>query len=161
MADVYDGTHQTPKYTKKGVKFISVENIGSIKETKKFISKEDFDSQFKIKPQKNDIFMTRITAGVIGNTSIVTENDDLAYYVSLALIRSKNIESIFLDKYINSRQFKKELNKRIIHTAFPKKINLGEINECSVLFPAEQKEQIRIGAFFQEFDNLIAIHQRK
>ena len=29
ITDVYDGTHQTPTYTKSGVMFLSVENIST------------------------------------------------------------------------------------------------------------------------------------
>lgn len=161
VADVYDGTHQTPDYTQSGVKFISVENIKDINRSKKFISKKDYIEQFKIKPQINDIFMTRITAGVIGETALLTENNDLAYYVSLALIRSQRINPLFLEKYIGSSQFKNELNKRIIHTAFPKKINLGDIGECKVSFPICDSEQKKLGIFLITLDNTITLHKRK
>ena len=60
---VVDGTHQTPKYTETGVKFVSVENINNLYETDKYISEEDF-AKFKVVPQKNDVLMTRI--GSIG-----------------------------------------------------------------------------------------------
>lgn len=161
MADVYDGTHQTPNYTKSGVKFISVENIKDINQSNKFISKKDFNEQFKIKPQIDDIFMTRITAGVIGETALLTESTDLAYYVSLALIRSQSINPLFLEKYIGGSQFKNELNKRIIHTAFPRKINLGDIGGCIINFPIYESEQKKIGFFFKMLDRTITLHQRK
>ena len=70
IVNVYDGTHQTPKYTKSGVPFVSVENIDNLYATTKFISTEDF-SKYKIKPQTGDVFMTRITAGVIGQCTVV------------------------------------------------------------------------------------------
>ncbi|QMV41319.1 restriction endonuclease subunit S [Cohnella cholangitidis] len=161
VADYYDGTHQTPKYTDEGVKFISVENIKNIWESDKYISENDYEKQFKIKPQINDIFMTRITAGVIGDTALVEQDDPLAYYVSLALIRPKSIVPLYLEKYINSPFFKNELHIRIIHTAFPKKINLGDIGKCGVKMPNSKKEQVQIGEFFKQFDNLIFLHQRK
>lgn len=161
LAEYYDGTHQTPKYTKSGVPFVSVENINNIKRTDKYISEEDFENQFKIKPQKDDILMTRITAGVIGDTTIVPDNNPLAYYVSLALIRPKKIMASYLEKYIGSNQFKEELHKRIIHTAFPKKINLGEIGQCIVSCPCNDSEQEKIGSFFKQLDKTITLHQRK
>ena len=43
VATVFDGTHQTPKYTESGVKFVSVENIKTL-ETEKYISQEAYDS---------------------------------------------------------------------------------------------------------------------
>ena len=30
VVDVYDGVHQTPKYTNKGIMFLSVENIATL-----------------------------------------------------------------------------------------------------------------------------------
>ncbi|ECQ9386538.1 restriction endonuclease subunit S [Listeria monocytogenes serotype 4c] len=161
VAEYYDGTHQTPKYTEYGVPFVSVENINNLKGTNKYISEQNFKSQFKIKPQKNDIFMTRITAGIIGDTAIITDNKPLAYYVSLALIRPNNIIPSYLEKYFNSLHFKNELHKRIIHTAFPKKINLSEIGKCMVSFPLNKYEQEKIGTFFKQLDHTIALHQRK
>ncbi|MFD2332595.1 restriction endonuclease subunit S [Cohnella sp. GCM10020058] len=161
VADYYDGTHQTPKYTHEGVKFISVENIKNIWETDKYISENDYEKQFKIKPQINDIFMTRITAGVIGDTALVEQDEPLAYYVSLALLRPKSIVPLFLEKYINSPPFKNELHMRIIHTAFPKKINLGDIGECGLWIPNSKKEQGQIGEFFKQLDHTITLHQRK
>ncbi|WP_249709120.1 restriction endonuclease subunit S [Bacillus cereus] len=161
VADYYDGTHQTPKYTNEGVKFVSVENIKNIQDSVKYISENDYEKQFKIKPQINDIFMTRITAGVIGDTALVEKDEPLAYYVSLALIRPKSIVPVFLEKYISTPLFKNELNMRIIHTAFPKKINLGDIGECGIKVPNSREEQIQIGQFFKKIDNTIALQRRK
>ncbi len=161
VAEYYDGTHQTPKYTDEGVKFISVENIKNIWGTDKYISENDYEKQFKIKPQINDIFMTRITAGVIGDTALVEQDEPLAYYVSLALLRPKSIVPLYLEKYINSPLFKNELHMRIIHTAFPKKINLGDIGECGFRIPNSKKEQVQIGEFFKQLDDTITLHQHK
>ena len=143
------------------MKFISVENIKNIQGSEKYISEQDYEKQFKIKPQINDIFMTRITAGIIGDTALLEQYIPLAYYVSLALIRPKLVMPIYLEKYIGSTFFKIELHKRIIHTAFPKKINLGEIGECGVAIPNSQTEQVKIGSFFKQLDDTIALHQRK
>ena len=38
---IFDGTHQTPKYTQNGIPFFSVENIVSGSDNK-FISREDY-----------------------------------------------------------------------------------------------------------------------
>ena len=161
VSSIYDGTHQTPNYVENGIKFVSVEDIKNIENTQKYISEEDFNKNFKIKPQINDILMTRITAGIIGDTSIIKNNNPLGYYVSLALIRKKdNLEVNFLNQYINSRFFKLELNKRIIHVAFPKKINLGDIGECKINLPSLQ-EQEKIGNFLSNIDKKISITEEK
>ncbi|WP_426482228.1 restriction endonuclease subunit S [Chryseobacterium sp. R2ACT005] len=155
VADIYDGTHQTPTYVKSGVRFVSVENINSLANTEKFITKEAYEKEYKVKPKKGDLLMTRITAGIIGATAIIQDNEPLAYYVSLALIRvRKGYKVNFLQYRIESSQFKKELNKRIIHVAFPKKINLGDIHACTIAFPTIA-EQEKIASFFSLLDERI------
>ncbi|MGL5901335.1 MAG: restriction endonuclease subunit S, partial [Cetobacterium sp.] len=161
VCSIYDGTHQTPTYVNQGIKFVSVENIKNIDNTDKYITKEAFEKDFKIKPQKDDILMTRITAGIIGATAIVKNNNPLGYYVSLALLRKKSDIFIeFLAQYINGIQFKKELNKRIIHVAFPKKINLGDIGDCKIKTPS-LPEQEKIASFLSEVDTKIEKLEKK
>lgn len=155
IADIYDGTHQTPKYVSQGVPFVSVENINNIENSDKFITKEAFNN-YKIKPRTGDILMTRITAGIIGATSIVKNDLDLAYYVSLALIRNKSENNIeFINHYISTDYFKRELHKRIIHVAFPKKINLGDINQCILKYSDSINEQQKIADYLSTIDNKI------
>lgn len=86
-------------------------------------------------PKKGDLFMTRI--GDIGTCSIVEDDRDLAYYVTLTLIRTDKtiLNSKFLKYYIESSYGKRELNKRILHTANPIKINLGDIGKIKILIP--------------------------
>ena len=133
-AYIYDGTHQTPQYVSKGVKFVSVENIHDIYNTDKFISEEAYE-RYKIKPQVDDILMTRITAGVIGDTAIISKDEPLAYYVSLALIRKRGkIDTNFLAYNINSNHFRHELHKRIIHVASPKKLIWEILENVKSLF---------------------------
>ena len=132
VALICDGVHQTPKYTDCGVPFVSVENIANLKTTKKFISREDFD-RYKVKPQKNDLFMTRI--GRLGLVNIVDDDNPLAYYVTLTLIRPLKIDSRFLLHTIRSTSFQDDLNRRALLTAVPPKINLGEIGKLIVPLP--------------------------
>ncbi|HEM3493526.1 restriction endonuclease subunit S [Streptococcus suis] len=157
VADVFDGTHQTPRYTNQGVMFLSVEDINTL-ESEKYISSEDFEKEFKIFPEFNDVLMTRI--GDIGTSNIVKTNDKIAYYVSLALIKPKKLESHFLNSIIQSKDFQNELWKRTLHIAFPKKINKGEISEVNLKFPT-LPEQKTIGTFFSTLDRQITLHQRK
>lgn len=141
ICEIYDGTHQTPKYTNSGVKFISVESIDNIYNSKKYISKEDYD-KYKIKPKINDIFMTRITAGIIGKCAIYDKEEDLAYYVSLALIRpnEKIVRSKYIKYYIESYYGKKELNKYILHNANPPKINKDAIGKIKIILPSIEEQ---------------------
>uniref|UniRef100_UPI00352A9D54 restriction endonuclease subunit S n=1 Tax=Aerococcus urinaeequi TaxID=51665 RepID=UPI00352A9D54 len=156
VSTIYDGTHQTPKYTVSGVMFLSVENIKTLK-SNKYISQEAFDENFKIKPEKGDILMTRI--GDIGTPNVVESDEEMAYYVSLALIKSK-MHPYFMKANILATSFQNELWKRTLHIAFPKKINKNEIGETILNFP-NYVEQKKIGSFFKHLDDTITLHQHK
>ena len=165
LVKVYDGVHQTPKYKNNGVPFVSVENISNLY-TNKFISKSDFENNFKnSKPTSGDLLMTRI--GDVGTVNLVKNDNDLAYYVSLALLkpkikdRKKYINSYFLMYLIESPRTKKELWKRTLHIAFPKKINKNEISKVNLCICLNWKEQQKIGNFFAKLDKLFDLQQQK
>ncbi|MCD2252387.1 restriction endonuclease subunit S [Listeria marthii] len=158
VADIFDGTHQTPKYTDFGVKFVSVENIATM-ETKKYISQEAYDKEYSNKKvEQGDVLMTRI--GDVGTAKVIETDEPLAYYVTLALLKPKGIDPDFLAQQIASPEVQRSIWKRTLHIAFPKKINLGEINQVSIFIP-DLEEQAEIGIFFKQLDKTITIHQRK
>ena len=153
ISKIYDGTHQTPDYKKEGIRFVSVEDIKNLYSSNKFISKENYKRDFKIVPEKGDILMTRI--GDIGTPAIVDRDEPLAYYVSLALIKPKNLlDNASGKQLIQTPSFRHELWKKTIHVAFPKKINKDEIGECACYLPdlVNQKE---IGNFLRLLDKRI------
>ena len=158
IAVIFDGTHQTPKYTDSGIKFVSVENIATL-ETEKYISQKAYENEYSNKQaEKGDILMTRI--GNIGTAKIIEKDEPLAYYVTLALLKPQNIDSNFLVWGISSPEVQRNIWKLTLHIAFPKKINLGEISQVTINIPSSS-EQEKIGAFFKQLDSLIALHQRK
>jgi type I restriction enzyme S subunit len=155
ISKIYDGTHTTPDYKKEGIPFYSVEHLtrNNFLNTK-FISKEVFEKENKrIKIEKGDILMTRI--GDIGTSKYIDWDVNASFYVSLALIKkSDSNNTIFINQYIKSSFFQKELHKRIIHVAFPKKINLGEISHCLINLPS-LTEQTQIAGFLTKIDHKI------
>lgn len=158
LCNIFDGTHQTPNYTDSGIMFLSVENIKDLK-SEKYISYEDFKNNFKVYPEKNDILMTRI--GDIGTTNIVKENTLKAYYVSLALLKCKDINPYYLNFAIKSDFVQNGLKLRSLLTAIPMKINKDQIGEVDIKYPIDSKEQSNIGQIFDNLDNLITLYQRK
>lgn len=154
VAQIYDGTHQTPNYKDSGIPFISVENIKDIYGSKKYISVEDFN-KYKIKPQINDVFMTRI--GSIGDCAILDKQADLAYYVSLALIRPNTdiVISKYLKYVIESRFGRKELRKRTLVNAVPIKINKNDIGKIELPIPplSVQENIVKILDRFDKLNN--------
>ena len=152
IAEIYDGTHQTPKYKNEGIPFISVENIDNIYNSKKYISVEDYN-KYKIKPKVGDVFMTRI--GSIGKCAVFYKFENIAYYVSLALIRPNQeiINSYYLKYLLESIIGKRELRKRTLVNAVPIKINKDDIGKIKLPIPP-LKVQEKIVNIMERFDKL-------
>lgn len=155
ITEYYDGTHQTPKYVKSGIPFYSVEHVTANQFSKtKYISEEIFEKENRrVKLEKGDLLMTRI--GDVGTVRLIDWDVKASFYVSLVLIKQNNtFDSSYLNQFIKSNYFQRELWKRIIHVAFPKKINLGEIGNCHVVLPIIQEQQ-KIANFLSAIDKKI------
>ena len=155
---VYDGTHQTPKYTNSGIMFLSVENIKSLK-SNKFISLNDYKQNFKTYPENGDVLMTRI--GDIGTANVVETDQPIAYYVSLALLKKKELYPYFFKELIHSNEVQNRLWHRTLHIAFPKKINKNEIEKVEITHPFNFEEQQQIGDFLKNLDKLISQNEQQ
>lgn len=154
LCKIYDGTHMTPDYQESGVPFYSVEHVTSNDfANTKYIADEIYEQEKKrVVIEKGDILMTRI--GDIGTSKYISWDAKASFYVSLALIKqSSKIDPEYLDQFMKSDLFQRELHRRTLHVAFPKKINLGEISDCKVRTPVRE-EQRKIATF------LLAIDQR-
>ncbi len=161
IARVYDGTHQTPRYVSAGVPFYSVEHVTANDfDNTKYVSEEVYlAEQSRVSIKKGDILMTRI--GDIGTVKYIDWDARASFYVSLALIKqSSDYNGKYLEKYIKTDIFQRELWQRTIHVAFPKKINLGEISNCLVKLP-KKPEQQKIADFLTAVDDRIIATERK
>ena len=154
VCGIFDGTHQTPKYVDTGIKFVSVENINSLYESEKYISLEDYNEQYKTKPQKGDVLMTRI--GDVGTCTVVDRDEPIAYYVSLALLKPNfnYVLGNYIKYILGCHIGKVELRKRTLLTAVPLKINLGDIGKICIPIPS-LSEQTRIVGILDTFTDSI------
>jgi len=161
LTTIYDGTHTTPHYVKEGVPFYSVEHIthDDFSDTR-FISEADFKKEnSRVKLEKGDILMTRI--GDIGTPKYLDWDVRASFYVSLALIKQgAAFNSLFLSYYIQSQAFQRELWKKTIHVAFPKKINLRDLGKCVVSLP-HIEEQNHIAKTLSSMDQIIKTQELK
>ena len=158
LASIYDGVHKTPNYKDSGIMFLSVENIITLK-SKKYISEEDFERDYKVHPERGDIFMTRI--GDVGTTNVVESSEKLAFYVSLALLKPIDSYPYFLNNAMKTNDFQMKLRKRTLVTAIPQKINKDEIGKLELFITYNFVEQKKIGDYFRKLDQLITLHQWK
>lgn len=155
VAAIYDGVHQTPDYEASGIRFVSVEDVFDLYGSAKFISQTSYLRDFKVHPSKGDVLMTRI--GDIGTPAYISDEEPLAYYVSLALLKPIRINGLFLYYYIQSKSFQRELFDRSLLHATPKKINKGEIGFCLVTMPRNLEEQRAIASVLSSIDEEIRL----
>ena len=159
-----DGTHGTHKDSESGPLLLSAKNIknGTIQwdESDRRISEDEYNnihSNFKL--QKGDVLLTIV--GSIGETAILSQSKGVTFQRSVAFLRpSDKISSEFLYSEIQGQKFQKALNVRKSTSAQPG-IYLGDLGTIPIEFPTSDEEQMQIGSYFQNLDNLITLHQRK
>ena len=128
IADIKDGTHQTPHYVDDGIPFYSVENVSSNDfQHTKFITESEYKkltASYHI--EYGDVLMTRI--GSIGVCKYVNWNAKSAFYVSLALLKFKDKDlALYMSFLSKTMRFKKQVEIHSLQFAVPMKINLGKI----------------------------------
>jgi type I restriction enzyme S subunit len=162
FSDVRDGTHASPKYVSQGHPMVTSKNLthsGLDMTDVSFLTDEDFNEINKrSKVSIGDILFGMI--GTIGNPVIV-DRDDFAIK-NVALIKEKTstpITNKWLLQYLKSPSFNRFIQKENAGGT-QKFIALGLIRDMKLRVP-ELDEQQKIGSFFKQLDNTIALHQRK
>ena len=136
---IKDGTHQTPTYTEdaeNGFKFLSSKDVtsGKIDWSKiKYIPAELHEELYaRIKPQKGDILLAK--NGTTGVSAVVETDDVFDIYVSLALLRPIDMNSVYLWAAINSAETKHQFDESLKGIGVPN-LHLGEIKKTKIIVP--------------------------
>ena len=147
---IKDGTHQTPIYTEnieKGFKFLSSKDVvsGKIDWSKvKYIPKELHEELYsRIKPQRGDLLLAK--NGTTGVAAIVETDEVFDIYVSLAILRPVDINSVYLWGAVNSMETKRQFDVALKGIGVPN-LHLGEIKKTKIVVPP-----IQIQAEFEQF----------
>lgn len=161
VSDVRDGTHDSPSYQNEGHPFVTSKNVkdGYINyDDIQYISDEDFNNINKrSKVDINDILMGMI--GTIGNLALIRTEPDFAIK-NVALIKdTKQISYLYLYYYLQSPSTENQLLSGL-DGGTQKFISLKKIRELNVSTPSES-EQLKIGEYFSNLDNLIVFYQRE
>ncbi len=97
---ITDGTHSTPKYTTKGVPFLSVKDMSSGTldfSNTRFVSQETHNELKKrCFPERNDLLITKV--GTTGVPVIVETDEEFSLFVSVALVKYPN--TLISPKYL-------------------------------------------------------------
>ena len=160
---IKDGTHQTPTYTDdsvNGYKFLSSKDVttGKIDWTHlKYIPEELHNELYaRIAPRKGDILLAK--NGTTGIAAIVDREEIFDIYVSLALLRPIEINSVYLWAAINSVETKQQFDASLKGIGVPN-LHLGEIKKARIIVPPVE-EQNQFAEFVKKTDkSKLAIQQ--
>nr|WP_319472775.1 restriction endonuclease subunit S [uncultured Sphaerochaeta sp.] len=161
VADVRDGTHDSPHYFQEGHPFVTSKNVkdGYINYNDiQYISDADFfEINKRSKVDINDILMGMI--GTIGNTALVRRKPDFAIK-NVALIKdTKAVYFLYLYHYLQSPIISQQLDESM-DGGTQKFIALNKIRNLFISIP-NKEEQFKVGGYIDKLDNLITLHQRK
>ncbi|MBK6418064.1 MAG: restriction endonuclease subunit S [Ignavibacteria bacterium] len=123
----------------------------------KFISAEEHARLIRrCKPERGDILMTRITAGVLGDTRIIDWDVNASIYVSLALLKPNDrVVPEYLYRYSRSTAFVRGVERRGLANATPKKINMRDISAIPIPVLSSEAEQRAIATALSDVDGLL------
>jgi type I restriction enzyme, S subunit len=155
VADVRDGTHESPQYHPTGVPFVTSKNIvdGQLDlNDVSFISKDDArDFNQRSRVDKGDILMSMI--GTIGDVVIV-DFDPGFCIKNVALIKPTDVLGEYLVQFLGSPGFQKRLANQL-DGGIQKFISLGKLRRVSIPLPP-LPEQRAIAEVLSDVDALIA-----
>lgn len=105
---ITDGTHKTPNYVDRGVRFISIKNIRpfqpiSFKSYEKYITPEEHEELTRrAKPEIDDILFPRI--GTLGFAKRIDFDEEVSIFVGLGLLKpdKSKIRPKYLEYWMNS-----------------------------------------------------------
>ncbi|WP_105144452.1 restriction endonuclease subunit S [Streptococcus suis] len=161
IADVRDGTHNSPRYIEFGYPLVTSKNIknGQVNfEDIQYISSFDYEEINKrSKVNINDILMGMI--GTVGNLALVREEPKFAIK-NVALIKNIGVVNVeFLYHYLGSYVIERQLQNSL-DGGTQKFISLNKIRHLDITFPSLPEQEV-IGTFFSTLDQHITLHQRK
>ena len=151
---ITDGTHKTPNYQQKGIRFISAKNIinGKIDLTDtKFITEEEYKQiQKRCRVEKNDVLLTK--SGSLGSSAIIDFDIPIGLFESLAVIKYKRnlLNGIFVKELLSAESSQKQFNNGVKGIAI-KHLHLNVIAALKIPIPPLSLQNA-FAAFVQQID---------
>ena len=138
---------------------LNVKNGQLVLDEVKYIDDSDFSKLNRSKLYKNDILLTYV--GTVGELAIVPENDKYYLAPNVARIRLQDhVNSIFVCQMMNDSNFYNRIISPLIATSSQPALSMENVRKFQLLMP-DYQEQEKIGSFFKQLDDTIALHQRK
>lgn len=150
--------------SENGIRLIQTGNIGITnfieKENKKWITEETFNRLHCTEVCPGDILISRLPEPA-GRACIVP---NLGYKmitaVDCTIVKNdKKLNNKFLVQFLSTAKYFNTVND-FLAGGTRQRITKNNLSKFDILTP-KLKEQIKIGKFFEQLDNLITLHQRK
>ncbi|WP_282671917.1 restriction endonuclease subunit S [Lactococcus lactis] len=163
LATTYIGlvTTMTENYTNKGTLLIRNSDIkeGRFDLSNPIYLEEQFAEENKTRRMRKGDVVT-VHTGDIGTSAMInSELDGAIGFATITTRPTKELDSNFLAWYFNSNYHKKYA-KRMSTGDGRSNYNMKDFNKNVIPIP-QIDEQQKIGAFFKQLDDTIALHQRK
>jgi len=161
VSEIGDGLHGTPKYSDDGnIYFINGNNLvdGKIiinSETKTVASDQQSSADLSL----DDTTILMSINGTIGNLAYYS-GENLMLGKSVAYMKVSSFDKKFVYIYLQAPSVQKYFMDSLTGTTI-KNLGLKAIREMNLNVPKDVEEQVRVGSLFDNFDNLITLHQRK
>ena len=142
----------------------NVTNDGFLFQDNQFITEEKSNSMGNGKLEEDDIVVT--SRGSLGH--IAWYNADISSFVPYARINSgmlilrnkKEIETEYLYYFMKSSKGQSQISFISFGSAQPQLTKKG-VEDLEVILPTRRDEQVQLGHYFSNLDDLITLHQRK
>ena len=163
VADIRDGTHDSPTYLDNGIKFITSKNIVNNKlsfSNVSFISENDaIEINKRSKVDKGDILMSMI--GTIGSAVLIEIEPDFCIK-NIALFKpyKNKINTLFLFQKLTSPKYQQYILGKL-DGGIQKFISLGMLRNLKITTPTDLEEQKTIAQILYAMDTEIEILEEK
>ncbi|UQF23854.1 restriction endonuclease subunit S [Vagococcus lutrae] len=164
IKSIRTGTNLLGKTTNKGIPLIKMGNIqrGYFDLIKiEYLSENDEVEEENMVRYGDFLFNTRNTLLlVVKGATWFGKSDEYAFNSNIAKFKFKGIDTIFFNYLYNTSEIIKQVQARAVGTTSVAAVYPRDLNSLIFSIPV-LKEQQKIGAFFKQLDDTIALHQRQ
>ena len=150
-------------YCDEGVPIIRISNIladGTIGTDFVYYKEQQFDNEYLL---ENGAVLLAMSGATTGKVSILNTQNKAKYYQNQRVgyfPKNKKIDYRYIATILRSQQFINQLTSVLVAGAQPN-VSSKDIDNFEFMISREKEEQTKIGNFFYNLDNLIALHQRE
>ncbi|WP_282675804.1 restriction endonuclease subunit S [Lactococcus cremoris] len=154
---------KSSKFRNTGVPIVRISNIlssGEVGGDFAYYDEQDKDDKY-ILPDKSAVLA--MSGATTGKVSILSQTDYDKVYQNQRVGYFQSVDYIdygFISTIVRSELFMMQLESVLVSGAQPN-VSSKEIDSFNFMIPILVQEQQKIGSFFQQLDETIALHQRK